>query len=55
MSTTETHYVGRRTDAAPAQTGHWEREPWRSVEPVLLNHFLGDEPLPRPLTQAKVL
>jgi len=50
----KTYQVHKLTEAMPIDA-NWDKPQWKNVEPVELTTFMGDEPIHRPKTQAKML
>ena len=51
----EMRYEVSRAEAQPKLAGDWDGPIWGGVEGLELNNYMGDEPVHRPKTEAKVL
>jgi len=47
------YQVSRLIEPIPINAD-WDKAPWQTVEPLLISHYMGDEPDHKPVTQAKI-
>ncbi len=47
-------YKVARTEIRPQIDAIWDKKPWTGIEPLQLDHFMGEEPDHFPITQAKI-